>query len=173
MKLRLGQYSYDFSGGLVPQMRFVARMARAASEGDLNKMQRIAFKYGRSKLAPVPSAGINALTGKNYIGEPTSAKEEAFGLVTPIPMSNLAEALKAEGIEGAIKASPDFFGISTTRYKTVKELFKEIDKENRKPANTPEEKKEKIRRIKAWQSRIKQTRKYQTPEEKKADATAP
>jgi hypothetical protein len=170
LKLTMGNYSYDLSGGLVTHLRYIARMALASQPDPKDKrkptekMTALTESYLRSKLAPVPAAAVNAFSGSNVIGEPTSAKEEALNLLSPIMLDNFREASKAEGLPGIIKTSPEFFGISVTRFKGVEELRDKISEEQKtlQSAKTEEERQEASRRIKAWQKLIAREKKRKT-----------
>jgi hypothetical protein len=165
LKLRLGNYSYEFSAGLIGHLRYITRMVMSVADpgkrGTLDSMQYLTGRYLRAKLAPIPGAVVNTVDKKNYIGEPTSAKEEAMGIFTPIMADNFKDAVKADGIDGAVKMLPEFFGISTTRYSKPDEYQTKIQEERAKPANTPAEREERQRRIKLWQSLKDRAAKYQ------------
>jgi hypothetical protein len=134
LKLRMGNFSYDLSFGLMKHIKYAARMVMATQGKDKRpaeeKMTYLTKQYLRSSLAPLPSAAWSSATGKNFIGEPTDTKSEALNLLKPIPVDNFYDAVKAQGLEGLVKASPDFFGISTTRYRTKEELRQKIAEES-------------------------------------------
>jgi hypothetical protein len=118
LKIKIGDYSYDLSAGLVTHLRYIARMLKATQEkAPARQMTYLTERYGRSKLAPIPGAVYNTVEGKNFIGEKTTAKQEALGLITPIMADNFASAAKADGVEGVIRMSPEFFGIGVTQKK--------------------------------------------------------
>lgn len=187
LKLKWGNYSYDISAGLVTHLRYLGRMASIPFEDEpkrgtkAEKAADLTIKYGRSKLSPVAGSTWNALSGKNFIGEPTSWKEEVLGrdglltdlglpvdplfgggFTSPMQLNNFYEAAKADGTLGLIKILPEFVGYGATRFKSADEYKQEIEKEKAKlkPNSTREERKEIRRRIKAWQSLIKRSRKY-------------
>ncbi len=165
-----GDWSMDLSGGLVTHLRYMARMALAAGYNDpkdkrkaTEKMKTLTEGYLRGRLAPIPGAVVNAATGSNIIGEPTSTKEELQSLFTPIMMDNFRDAGNAEGLPGIVKMAPEFFGISVSRFKGVNELWAKIADEQVKydAAKTPAERKEIARRIKAWRKLIERDEKRQ------------
>jgi hypothetical protein len=186
LKLKLGSYSYDVSAGLVSHLRFAARLVSLPFEKQpeqgtkADKAVYISGKYLRSKLSPAPAAAWNTISGSNFIGEPTSLKEEVLGkdglipgydpifgggLLSPMQMNNFYEAAKADGTLGLIKVLPEFVGFGTTRYKSKQELERELEKERQTPTKTKEEEKEKERRIKLWEKLIERSEKYAKPDE--------
>lgn len=167
LKLKLGNYSYEFTAGLVSHMRYAARMIMAAVESKDNKaatdkMQYLTGRYMRSKLAPIPAAGYNAYTGENYLGEPTGVADETKALFTPIMADNYRDAFKADGAAGLIKMTPEFFGISTSRHREADEIKTEIQKAQQvlDNAKTPAEQTEAKRRLKAWRKQLARAVKY-------------
>lgn len=167
LKIKLGNYSYDVSGGTVSHLRYLTRTAFALKEKDAgNKMWYLATRYGRSKLAPVPAAVVNSLTGTNFIGEPTDWKQEAKSLPSPIALESFYEAARSDGGLGIIKTIPDFFGIGTTRYKTQADLKKNVDAERARLSTTKDklEREKILRRIKAWNKLLSNTRKNEKKE---------
>ncbi len=169
LKLRLGNYRYDMTAGLIGHFRYVARMVAAAAgaknERDkrpaVDRMTYMTSRYVRSKLSPVPSAAYSAAAGKDFIGEPTSLTEESQKLIVPISVDNFFDAANAEGLPGILKTVPEFFGIGSSRYRGVEELRGLLDKERSKltDSSTPAERKEIQRRIKIWQNKIAQAKK--------------
>lgn len=55
-------------------------------------------RFLRTKLAPVPGAIVNTLSGENVIGQPVTPLQTATELVTPMSFSNLAEVMEANGM---------------------------------------------------------------------------
>ncbi|MEZ5427289.1 MAG: transglycosylase SLT domain-containing protein [Pyrinomonadaceae bacterium] len=154
LKVRIGQYSYDITGGMVQQIRYVAQMVGAAASGDFQKMGKRTGRYVRSKLSPVPGAVINVGEGTNFIGEPTNAKKEAVSLITPISVEQIYEGGSKDGYLGVLLSSPDILGISTARYSNSLEIGYQIGDAERRlvSAKTSGEKKEIQAEIRAWRS---------------------
>jgi hypothetical protein len=159
MKLRMGNYTYDFTAGTVGHARYLGRMIKSAvEEKDPSRhMIYLTQRYLRAKLAPIPSAGVNARLGSDYIGQPTSVKEEAAGLLKPIMLDNFIDAAKADGTLGILKTSPEFFGLSTTRYGKPEEYDKKIEEERQSPTEDTE------RRVGLWQKMRTKSAKFQRP----------
>jgi hypothetical protein len=177
MKLRLGNYRYDFTAGLIGHLRYIGRMAKASTglasdpktrKKALNDMSYLTGRYLRSKFSPNLGAAVNAAYGENFIKEPTSLREEAIGLTKPIMLDNFREAFQAEGVLGLIKTSPEFFGIGASRYRSVEELRKQIDNERSKlkEDSTAEDRQEIARRIKLWQGQIEKAKKSELEDRK-------
>jgi hypothetical protein len=153
LKVRFGRYSYDLSGGLVPHLRYMARMVGALNEKDPAKdMEYLTKRYLRSKLSPTAGAVVNSFVKEDYIGEPTNWKDEAKGLFNPLSVENFSEAANAEGLPGILKTTPEFFGIGVTRYATPAEYWAKAKAETVKLNNAKSraEKDEHRRRIQAY-----------------------
>jgi len=185
LKISLGNYSFDISAGIVTNARYLAKMLKIAAydkpkQGKTDAMMYQTERYVRGKLAPVPGSAWNALEGKNFIGEPTSLKEEILGkdglltdwgapvdplfgggMTSPMQLNNFYDAAKADGSLGLILMMPEFFGFGTTRFKQRAELIQERDKEREKlkTATTKEDKQEVLRRIKLWNNLVKKAKK--------------
>lgn len=56
-------------------------------------------RFLRTKLAPVPGAIVNTLSGSNVIGEPVTPLQTAGELVTPMSFNNIAEIMEEQGVE--------------------------------------------------------------------------
>lgn len=56
--------------------------------GDMN------VRFARTKAAPIPGAIINAIEGRDVVGQPTTWAEEAAGLVRPMTWWDLGQAFK-------------------------------------------------------------------------------
>lgn len=182
LKLKWGNYSFDISAGIVSHLRYFARLVqipftnpKRGSKLDTAKYQT--ERYVRGKLSPVAGATWNVAEGKNFIGEPTSLKEEVLGkdglipgvdpffgggLTSPIQLNNFYDAAKADGSLGLIMMLPEFVGFGTTRYKTRVELVKERDAEQAKmsSAKTVTDRKEVKRRVDLWNNLIRRYDKY-------------
>jgi hypothetical protein len=173
LKIGFGKFKYDLGFGLLQHIQYAGKMMTAADDKKpADRMVYVTERYLRSKASPTAGASWNAITGTNYIGEPTSLKEEAVGLLVPISIENFTEAARAEGLPGFAKMTPEFFGISTTRYAEQKELQAQIAKERAKltDSSTPAEKIEVVRRIKAWQKLIDRAQRFDAEDAKKAAA---
>lgn len=174
MKIKLGQYSWSADAALLKHLRYIWRMGDAATDRDSRKMAYLTERYVRSSSSPSLGGAWSAIEGKNFIGEPTSAQEEAIDLLLPISVDNFREAIEADGTAGLIKITPEFFGISTTRFRDADEIREEIQKEAAilQSAKTPEARKEQQRRIKIWQNLLRRSIKYDALDRQKVAAKA-
>lgn len=155
LKVRIGQYSYDISGAMVQQIRYLAQMVKAASEGDAQKMSERTIRYAQTKLAPLPSAVVAVSEGKKISGEPTTVTDEALGLIKPITIEQLVEGLSKDGLKGLVQSSPDILGIATMRYANSLEIGRELAEVERqlakaKPGSAEEKRLEK--QVKLWRA---------------------
>lgn len=55
-------------------------------------------RFARTKLAPVPGATWNALSGEDVIGNETSVKEQAVSLITPLSMRDVENVMTEHGL---------------------------------------------------------------------------
>lgn len=55
-------------------------------------------RFIRTKLAPVPGAIVNSLSGSNLLGEPVSPLDAAREMVTPMSFGDIAEAMEENGV---------------------------------------------------------------------------
>jgi thioredoxin reductase len=79
----------------------------------------VIYDFGRSKLAPMPSAFLNARSGKKVTGEPTTLKKELAGLVTPMSGNDIIQAIMEHGFaKGMALGAIAFFGDSVNTYST-------------------------------------------------------
>jgi thioredoxin reductase len=73
--------------------------------------------FMRSKLAPLPSAIWNTAEGKKVTGEPTTLGSELLGMVTPMSVNDIYQALLAHGVPTAAALGLlAFFGDSVNTY---------------------------------------------------------
>lgn len=55
-------------------------------------------RFLRTKLAPVPGAIVNTLSGSNVIGEPVTPLQTAKELVTPMSFNNVLDIMEEQGV---------------------------------------------------------------------------
>jgi hypothetical protein len=140
LKLKVGNVHYDISGGFQQEIKFVARMMRAAErtrKGTLVKGQGgdqtvadVAGSYLRNKLSPIAGAATDVLVtgemkkwGKERPDQtdekplkPTVGRE-ALELFMPMVANDMIEAYQVEGGKGLAKvAVPSLVGISVNTY---------------------------------------------------------
>ena len=133
-KIRVGNSRIEFWASYQPLARYVAQLMtgqrKTTATGGIIEARRgnTLLRYFRSKLAPVPGFAVDALTGKNFIGEEFAAPKERFGhevpgalnlaLETFVPLfiQDLTEAIEVEGGRGAAMTAPGFFGAGVQTY---------------------------------------------------------
>jgi len=132
LKIKVGNVRYDVLAGLQQPMRLFYRMGEAAYTkltGQKSSSRQdavdIAARYGRSKLAPVPSFFVDALTGKTYPGEDFDAQKGVIDRVTPLMWRDFYEAYQKEGLGTAVKILPGAVGIGVQNYGERKGSLKE------------------------------------------------
>lgn len=55
-------------------------------------------RFLRTKLAPVPGAVLNNITGENVVGQPVTAASTAQDLMTPMAMRDIYNAMQEQGV---------------------------------------------------------------------------
>lgn len=142
-KIKVGNTRYDIWGGFQPLVRLLAQLStgekKSTTTGKIIKLDGkkygsddrgdVALKFVRGKLAPVPAAAVNLLTGKNMVGEETTVADEAVRLSVPLYIQDMAEIFEQEGTGEALKTSiPAMFGIGVQNYGPRQKQKKAIDK---------------------------------------------
>ncbi|TFH57916.1 MAG: hypothetical protein E4G90_11220 [Gemmatimonadales bacterium] len=54
--------------------------------------------FARSKLAPIPGFAVNALTGKDVVGNPFTLESQAMNLLVPLSLQDILPAMIEQGI---------------------------------------------------------------------------
>lgn len=60
----------------------------------------VAARFARTKLAPVPGAIVNMLTGEDVVGQPVTPTSTLTSLVTPLSMQNVKDVMTEHGVPG-------------------------------------------------------------------------
>jgi len=131
LRVRYGNWSYDFAAGIPQHLRYFNRMVAAAikkpdKESSAARMGYLTERYVRGRLSPTSAMFYNYFDGQNFIGEPTTFTQELIGLPFPIGFEQLQENVKGEGLAGAVKGMPEFFGIGTSRFPLPDEYMKTL-----------------------------------------------
>lgn len=75
----------------------------------------------RSKLAPVPGAIVNTLTGKDVVGQPVTIESTAKNLLVPLSFSEIAKTMQEQGVDrGTAMAILSIFGMGLQNYDATK-----------------------------------------------------
>ena len=117
-KIVIGKTHYDPMAGIAQTLTFMARVLTGRTKTQSGKIEsltsktvtgakapfsqrnlgNVIFDFGRSKLAPIPSAMLNAQWGQKVTGEQTTGLKELAGLVIPMSGSDLLDAMKEQGV---------------------------------------------------------------------------
>lgn len=134
LKLRSGNTRLDPFAGLQQATVLLSREAGGQKTTLKGKTQPIRgnVPYGgatavdvgtqflRSKLAPVPGALVNALQGKNIVGEPVTLGSTVLDLTVPITYQDILDTLEDQGVTRATALSLlSFFGEGVQTYQTA------------------------------------------------------
>jgi hypothetical protein len=133
-KIRIGDIRIDPMSGLSQSIVLLTRLITGQTKTSGGKIvslsgpnqpfserniSNVLFDFGRSKLAPIPSALLNARIGKKVTGEPTSIPKELLDLVTPMSPSDMFKAMRQYGIPAGVAVGLlAMFGDSVQTYST-------------------------------------------------------
>lgn len=125
LKIRVGDKArYEFTGGLQSYIRLIAQIGKAfyqyadgeTSAKDLrNTLVRRPVRFLQQKLAPVPSYGMAALTGKEVDTTDFNWLKGITNRLTPITVREIG-AGSEDGITGMLLTTPTILGIGTAYY---------------------------------------------------------
>lgn len=83
-------------------------------------------RAARGKLAPLFSASMNLLEGKNVVGEKVTLPSEILDQVTPLYLADIHDAMKQRGAEALFTVGiPGFFGVSTQTFAKKKKSLRD------------------------------------------------
>ncbi len=132
-KIKFGNTRLDPLSGLAQVTTFGSRVATGEtknSAGQIEPLRGPKVKFGkdntadvmarfaRTKLAPVPGAVVNVLSGKDAVGNPASVGSEATKMAYPITYADIYQAIKDQGVpEGTALGLMTFFGDGLQTYK--------------------------------------------------------
>jgi len=134
-KIKVGDTRYDILGGFQQYLKLAAVLATNTSKTGKGEEKELGEEYrgdtrlstlgefARSKLSPVVSYLYDALEGKDFLGEPFDPVEGAAERFVPMFLGDMVEAFKEEGLKGAAKTAPGFFGVGVSTYPTPKDFF--------------------------------------------------
>jgi hypothetical protein len=134
-KIRWGEVILDPLAGLSQIVTFLSRIASGEtkkSTGEIvplrgpdvpfkgDSISSVVYRFGRGKLAPIPSAVWNATAGENIIGEETNAFQEMIQMPVPLSMGDIYDAMRADGTTAPIALSTlALFGDGVKRYQNA------------------------------------------------------
>lgn len=131
-KMKFGNTRVDPMAGLSQTSVLESRIAAGATKTSTGKIVSIRgdkVPYGtgntadviarflRSKLAPIPGAGLDIATGKNVVGQSVTPQTVGVGLVTPLALSDIYSAMQDQGIDkGTALGLLSIFGMGLQTY---------------------------------------------------------
>lgn len=144
-KIRFGETRVDPMAGLAQVTTFLARELTGESKDLKGKVTRlredmrplnllrdsdptkkdpfgsdggdVAARFLRTKLAPVPGAVANLLSGRNVIGEETNLGSEAMNTVIPLSFREIAKTMEEQGIpRGSVLTLLSLLGMGVNTY---------------------------------------------------------
>lgn len=109
--------SYNFTGGFGGYIRSIAQFVTASKsrDGNVRNVNPIetGLQFFKGKRPPVTSAIMNTISGKDYMGRPTDALNEAQNALLPISMKGIYEQIQRDGAESFFtQGIPTFFGFN-------------------------------------------------------------
>lgn len=128
-KIKTGDTRYDILGGFQQYIRLGAQLSTNEKKTLKGDIQELGAKYGSdtrldvllnfliNKESPVASYVTDYLRGKNAIGEPFDADQDALKRFIPLFFQDLYAAMEEEGAEGVVKTLPAAFGVGVQTYK--------------------------------------------------------
>lgn len=129
LKIKVGDTRYDVLGGFQQNIVFAHRILqnekKSSTSGAVTTLGEnyggdtrlsLLFDLLGNKSTPVVASGVRLLEGKDRSGQPTNIKNELIGLTTPLSVQEVGSSLKKDGVAGAAKTLPNFFGIGTQTY---------------------------------------------------------
>lgn len=135
-KIVIGNKHYDIWGGFQQYVRLISQIAsgeiKQPKTGKIKKLGDTKSPFGktrmdviasffRGKLAPIPSATVDYLSGRTAVGEKTTLKGELESHLTPLIYSDVKEAYKDEGVKAIFTVGlPASFGIGVQTYDAKK-----------------------------------------------------
>jgi hypothetical protein len=116
---------YEILGGMQPTIRFLGRQAKngvqvAAGQEKIEKGTGDALyilgRFGRGKLAPVPSFAVDYATNKDFMGKPFDWKTATASRLAPLTLKELYNGYNEDGLYGSMMTIPTFFGVGSAYY---------------------------------------------------------
>src|SRR5262245_7962958 len=122
-KITVGRYHYDIGAGISQAMKLVFRtsadLARLVRGGEAERGKTavdVGARFLRSKLGPVPSWFVDAVTGHTYVGEKYSTGAAIRERALPLQWNSWIDAAWENGLGGALAVTPGAFGVGVGLY---------------------------------------------------------
>ena len=136
-KIRVGNTSIDPWAGFRPYVTYFARMTEAIAKGEPGRLDEIIEQLARSKLAPVASGALDAVTGRDFLGRPVKWNTLDFdnifiSRVVPLIAQDVKDALEEAEfkiLEPSIAGVGAFLGLGAATYRRPGEERTELRNE--------------------------------------------
>lgn len=130
LKIRFGDTRLDPMSGLIQATVFSAREANELRKFFTQTKEKrpkygsggdVLFRFLRSKLSPAVGAAVNAVEGKNIVGEPVTPESTAKSMVVPISYDDILKTMEEQGIpRGTALSLLSLFGMGVQTYEDRK-----------------------------------------------------
>lgn len=130
-KIKVGNTRWDIWGGFQQYVRLATQLYTKevkSTTGKIYKLDGESFPYRtrldqmasffRGKLAPIPGTSLDALAGKNIIGEEFDPSTKASELFVPMIIQDVSDAWKDQGFKSLFTVGvPASFGVGVSTFK--------------------------------------------------------
>jgi hypothetical protein len=134
LKMRFGDVRVDMLGGLVQAAVLMSRLVtgeKKTAKGEIVPLRGdkvpyagddaadVIWNFLRTKLSPALGASINAIAGRNVIGEKTTPVREALNTALPLTWREIYETMQKDGIgPAAAQGIIALLGLGVQNYET-------------------------------------------------------
>lgn len=130
-KIKVGNTRWDIWGGFQQYVRIFSQLAtgetKSTTSGQIRQLKGDEFPYKsrldqlgnffRGKLAPVPGTAVDALAGRNVIGEEFDIGNKAAELFVPMIYQDIRDAWNDQGFSSIFTAGvPAAFGVGVSTF---------------------------------------------------------
>lgn len=128
-KIHIGNTRWDIWGGFQQYIRVASQLLSGVEKKSNGNIVPLGDGYGqhtkaeklmnffRGKLAPVPSIGVDILSGKTAVGEDVELEGEIKEHLTPMIINDVKDAWQEQGPMSLLFTGlPSFVGVGTTTY---------------------------------------------------------
>lgn len=130
LKIRFGDTRLDPMSGLIQATVFSAREGKELRKFFTQTKEKrpkygsggdVLFRFLRTKLSPAVGAAVNAVEGKNIVGEPVTPASTAREMVVPISYDDILKTMEEQGVpRGTALSLLSLFGMGLQTYEERK-----------------------------------------------------
>lgn len=141
-KIKIGNTRRDPLAGLLQVTVLLSRLATGETKqlrtGKVSPIRGDKVPYGgsnaadvmatflRTKLSPVVGTGVNILAGTNVVGEPTTPESVAKGLLIPLSLQDIYDAMVDQGMpSAAVSGVLSIFGMGLQTFDSSRKRVKD------------------------------------------------